>query len=239
MEHRETDAETCRRRQESRNMTMLIKIRNSALSLFARKWINYTTLTKNTGTLASSYQGRFVIYDWLNPDNPKQSILTQESFLFEGFKIMGADLYIKNLRNRLLMEYSRRKRLNSGAQQEIPQSIPGSNKPLPPEAYFRDPYNLYSVLWTLGLSWWEDVLPLLDANSELKGRALKDFRDQVARAEQRLPTKEDLRKHGLRVEDTGERNIEDFQRYLVEQRKALLQFLDLAIASDSAIICSL
>ncbi|RKY23779.1 MAG: hypothetical protein DRP62_05225 [Planctomycetota bacterium] len=34
--------------------------------------------------------------------------------------------------------------------------------------YFRDPYNNGSLLWRLGLSWWEDVDKLIDNNGILK-----------------------------------------------------------------------
>lgn len=57
------------------------------------------------------------------------------------------------------------------------------------EGYFRDSYNATNVLWTLELSWWRDVTPLLSKDRELTGDNLKRFRDQVAGACQSLPTK--------------------------------------------------
>ncbi len=138
---------------------------------------------------------------------------------------MGADLYIKTIR---------RHRATKSCKKESPL-----RQALPSESYFRDPYNVTSVLWTLGLSWWRDVLPLLDANLELKGRTLQRFREQVARAEQRLPTAEDLLQARVRVEDTGERSLEDLHRYYIEKRKTFLRFLDGAIENDVPIICSL
>jgi hypothetical protein len=59
---------------------------------------------------------------------------------------MGADLYIKKL------------------------YISGENNLHNAKAYFRDSYNMSNVLWTLNLSWWQDVLPLLDEKLELKGK---------------------------------------------------------------------
>src|SRR2546425_6171130 len=53
---------------------------------------------------------------------------------------------------------------------------------------FRDAYNATNVLWTCGLSWWSDVIPLLNDDLELAGESLVRFRNKVAGAEQRLPT---------------------------------------------------
>src|SRR6185437_1103411 len=64
--------------------------------------------------------------------------------------IMGADLYIKKLH------------------------ISGAANLHNSKAYFRDSYNLSNVLWTLGLSWWRDVLPFLNEQLELKGQKLQD-----------------------------------------------------------------
>src|SRR5207244_12216175 len=33
--------------------------------------------------------------------------------------------------------------------------------------YFRDPYNDFDLLWKFGLSWWDDVIPMLDDQSRL------------------------------------------------------------------------
>src|SRR5260370_4290918 len=33
--------------------------------------------------------------------------------------------------------------------------------------YFRDPYNDHDLLWKFGLSWWTDVIPMLDDKSQL------------------------------------------------------------------------
>jgi hypothetical protein len=33
--------------------------------------------------------------------------------------------------------------------------------------YFRDPYNDNDLLWKFGLSWWTDVIPMLDGEGQL------------------------------------------------------------------------
>ncbi len=138
---------------------------------------------------------------------------------------MGADLYIKTIRR------------SHKTQPDNEQST--KHDPAASVLYFRDPYNFTSVLWTLGLSWWRDVLPLLDANQELKGQTLQRFRDQVMCAYQRLPTVEDLQREKVRVDATGERSVAELHRYYIQRRKQLLRFLNFAISNRAAITCSL
>ena len=128
---------------------------------------------------------------------------------------MGADLYIKKLHKK---ETSDLRKSN---------------------AYFRDSYNMTNVLWTLGLSWWQDVIPLLNEELELKDENLQRFRDQVVNAKQQLPTAEELRENNVEVSDAGENSIENWHRHFVEKRQELSAFLDRAIENNSAILCSL
>ena len=41
--------------------------------------------------------------------------------------------------------------------------------------YFRDSYNNSAVLWQMGLSWWKDVIPMLNKANNLSGDNLKMF----------------------------------------------------------------
>jgi len=128
---------------------------------------------------------------------------------------MGADLYIKKLYNSKAADPDRSK------------------------AYFRDSYNMGNVLWTLGLSWWIDVLPLLDEKLQLKGENLLRFRDRVVNAGQHLPSSQELREKHAVVTATGEESIENWHRHYVTKRQELIAFLDRAIENHSSIICSL
>lgn len=112
-------------------------------------------------------------------------------------------------------------------------------QPIFSAAYFRDSYNAYNVLWTIGLSWWKDVIPLLNQDSELIGENLMRFRNQVASADQRLPTANELAALGLRVTESGENSLEALHRNFRNRRKELLKFLDLAIKHDLPVLCSL
>ena len=43
------------------------------------------------------------------------------------------------------------------------------------QGYFRDPYNHLDVLWKFGLSWWGDVIPMLDSTACLPVAETKRF----------------------------------------------------------------
>ena len=162
---------------------------------------------------------------------------------------MGADLYIWANRG----EVDKKSKLpdgmptaNSGLQKSTSKRRDGSqhrdgpnNEPVFSEAYFRDSYNLSSVLWTCGLSWWRDVLPLLNSDLQLTGENLTRFRNQFASAEQHLPTADDLVAEGVQLKERGPNSLPKLHEYHVRKRKELLAFLDLAIEKGLPILCSL
>ncbi len=126
---------------------------------------------------------------------------------------MGADLYIRKLTE-------------------------GVEKPWDSEdGYFRDSYNGTSVLWTLGLSWWQDVVPMLDKEGELGGDKLVQFRDMVANAKQTLPTEEKLKEMYCTVNE--EEDLASWHKYYQEKHQTLLAFLNRAIELETSIDCSL
>src|ERR1043166_4549292 len=58
------------------------------------------------------------------------------------------------------------------------------------DGYFRDPYNEWSVLAKFGLSWWGDIIPLLDESGclspALAGRLLAMLEQRQGEFEQAL-----------------------------------------------------
>ena len=107
------------------------------------------------------------------------------------------------------------------------------------EGFFGDSYNHTSALWTLGLSWWRDVIPMCNEQGELEKENLRKFREMVAAANQWLPSGRQLRKNGARVEETGDNSLEEWHKYYHEKRQRLLVFLDRAIQLNTAVHCSL
>lgn len=162
---------------------------------------------------------------------------------------MGADLYIKTVHDPLLEKYQplfdkavrhrgtlpKDSKEHEAAQREVDKYY----ELMYSEGYFRDSYNATNMLWTLGLSWWRDVVPLLNEHRELTGENLRRFRDRVAVAQQCLPTREKLEERGLRVNGHGENSVEACHQYFVEKRAELLMFLDTAIELETSIHCSL
>jgi hypothetical protein len=107
------------------------------------------------------------------------------------------------------------------------------------EGYFRDSYNPTNLLNLLGFSWWADVKALCTKDRKLRGARLRTFRDMVVKAELKLPSKEDLVERGAIVRESGPNSLDEWHKYFVAKRTALLAFLDQAIELDSAIHCSL
>ena len=92
--------------------------------------------------------------------------------------------------------------------------------------YFRDPYNSWDLLWQFRLSWWTDVIPMLDAERYLsveKAAAL------LTMLKEREPVfEENLR--ALKAPDA---------QYFREQYRSFREFLDEAIRLNEAVECSL
>jgi hypothetical protein len=149
---------------------------------------------------------------------------------------MGADLYINSLyeanhakwetlfqqavaRRDALPETSPQRK---AAQQEVDRCYQNMLN----QGYFRDPYNDWDVLWKFGLSWWTDVIPLLDADHRLSARQtkrlLKLLREREPRFEGSLA---DLPEHD--------------RRYFRQAYEELQGFLNTAIDLNEPIDCSL
>lgn len=162
---------------------------------------------------------------------------------------MGADLYIEKLQQPLRQKYEP---LFEAAVRERDALPPNSRKAraaqkvvtkyydlMYSKGYFRDSYNVSNVLNRLGLSWWVDVKPLCTRDRKLCDEQLRKFRDMVASAKLSLPSRQELKKQGGIVEDTGANSLAAWHKYFAREQTALLAFLNQAIELDSAIRCSL
>ncbi len=162
---------------------------------------------------------------------------------------MGADLYIEQIQQPLIEKYQplfeaavrNRDCLPRGSKeaQAAQAEVERYYELMFSAGYFRDSYNATGVLWRLGLSWWEDVIPLLTQTQKLRQDRLRKFRDMVAKAPLNLPTKEELEAQHAQVGENGEDSLESWHRYYREKRDELLAFLDQAIALNTHIRCSL
>lgn len=149
---------------------------------------------------------------------------------------MGADLYIEPL---FEPNYEKWEGLFEEAAAKCHASEPGSTdyeiwqrkvdecyERMYGEGYFRDPYNLASLLWQFGLSWWEDILPMVGDEQILTVEKVEEFlallQDHEAGFERNLAH--------LGVEE---------QRYFRDRYTELQVFLAAAIKFNCPVSCSI
>jgi hypothetical protein len=94
-----------------------------------------------------------------------------------GHIAMGADLYLHSEFDRHHRDWERKydeavKRRaacerNSPEYEAAQQTVSDCYAHMYERGYFRDSYNPSNLLWLFGLSWWEDVGPLLDTEDNL------------------------------------------------------------------------
>ena len=161
---------------------------------------------------------------------------------------MGADLYIRKITDPARAKYQplfeeaaeKRDNAKSKKQKKIWQAKIDEffEAMYPADGYFRDSYNSSSVLWTLGLSWWEDCDKLLNKNGNLSGKNLSLFIEMIENAEQYLPTEEELKERGLDLTKEGN-SLKDWHDYYTKKREKLLEFLKSAKKNKWAVTCSI
>ena len=149
---------------------------------------------------------------------------------------MGADLYIQSLYepNRAQWEprfeaaVERRDSLLEGSMEraEAQEAVERCFDQMLSQGYFRDPYNNSDLLWQFGLSWWTDVIPMLDADGRLSVAKAVQLRDLLTRREDEFEE---------RLAAMADQREQCFRNRYVELR----QFLNQAIALGEAIDCSL
>jgi len=149
---------------------------------------------------------------------------------------MGADLYLSNehkeLNERLAPKFddaiAKRDSITDRTSEEYrlyqDRASRIYNQMNPDSCYFRDSYNVSSVLWALGLSWWEDVIPMLTNDSMLKPEKAKALIGMINDADfTDLP-----------------KDIEDIdENYFAEKRKTLVNFLQRSVDEGESVECSL
>ena|SRR5690606_7998914 len=154
---------------------------------------------------------------------------------------MGADLYIPKVRDPIKAEWQPKfdaavQRRNAAAEgspefEAAQNDVSEAYDKLYGAGYFRDPYNGSSVLWRLGLSWWQDLEPdIEDEDSEVNVSAerCREFLDKVKSAELKHITEAELRANHCLVDD-GENSVEKWNRMYAEKRDRLIEFLETAI----------
>lgn len=106
----------------------------------------------------------------------------------------------------------------------------------PDGAYFRDSYNCSSVLNRLGLSWWQDVIPMLDKEGNLSPDRCKELADQIDNIDLQPISDSDWQDNWQsHTRDTRE----SWDKYFLEKKQRLIDFLRSAAEAGQPISCSL
>ena len=152
---------------------------------------------------------------------------------------MGADLYLnraykkrlKKMQPKLNEAFQKHASLIQGTihYQQSQEACLHLLNQLHEGVYYRDSYNNGSIAWSLNLSWWEDISPMLDTKKLLSIdktyvliETIKGKKPQIS---------DDLLEHFDSKEEA--------RKYLKEKKIELLQFLQKSINNDDAIYCSL
>lgn len=155
---------------------------------------------------------------------------------------MGADLYINKVRNPVKAEWqpkfdaavAKREAATNEDDRAVAQKLVDEayDKLWGGDGYYRDSYNGTSVLWRLGLSWWQDLEPDQDSEendgNNVSVARCREFLAKVLAAELKPATYAELRANHCTVDD-GENNVESWNKFYREKRDRLVAFLERAI----------
>jgi len=155
---------------------------------------------------------------------------------------MGADLYIESISEREKNKWKGlfdssvdlRNKASSDYEKEGYQKQVNKYYDLmyAEDGYFRDSYNSTNLLYQLGLSWWDDVIPQLDKNSYLSTEGAEWFLKEI---QSRTVGKIDIPKACI----TKENPEEKWEQYFISKHEELEGFLKRAIGLKEKILCSL
>lgn len=147
---------------------------------------------------------------------------------------MGADLYITALYEPSRTEWEpkfeaagkRRDSLPKDSREyaEAQEQMSYCYEQMYSRGYFRDSYNDYDLLWKFKLSWWQDVIPLLDKQSRLSVSGSRHLL-------QLMKEREGVFEDSMRELSAPE------EKYFREKHTRLTKFLKQAIALNEPIDC--
>jgi len=140
----------------------------------------------------------------------------------EGIDIMSAELYFED-------EYE--------AYHELLKTQPTLHdaKKILDDCYFYDPYSYLSVMWAMGMSWWQEIIPMLKNDGHLP---LDNCEELIKILENTdvIPERSIISDIDRNRAETDE-NFN--QEYMENKKKRLIQFLKKSIDNKIPIKCSL
>ena len=149
---------------------------------------------------------------------------------------MGADLYIRALfesnyekwKQEFEKAVAKRSALAEGTPEfeKAQQQVEYYYERMYGQGYFRDSYNNSNLLWQFDLSWWEDIVPMLDSQGRLSVAKVKQVLEMLKEREV-----------------TFEQNVGELERgqqqYFRAKYGQLRAFLAQAVEAGVPIDCSL
>lgn len=148
---------------------------------------------------------------------------------------MGADLYINTIYEQQRQRYEpgfdkwvkiRDQATTEEERERAQRRVNWYLDRLHERGYFRDPYNPADLLWQFQLSWWSDVLPLVNDKDDLgvatSGKLLTRLREREPVFEESLKSRD-----------------QRWQKYFRRRYEVLKAFLKEAIDRNEPIHCSL
>ena len=103
------------------------------------------------------------------------------------------------------------------------------------DCYFYDPYSYLSVMWAMGMSWWQEIIPMLKNDGHLP----LDNCEELIKI---LENTDVIPERSIISDIDGDRaeTDENFnQEYMENKKKRLIQFLKKSIDNKVLIKCSL
>jgi len=151
---------------------------------------------------------------------------------------MGADLYMndayKKREKKLapqIQEALDNRKANPDDEDANQKAMDLYDKLYTKDVYFRDSYNSGSLMWSLGLSWWEDVQELIDNEGDLHPLQIQKLLNIIKSREVSVS-------NDFKADMPDEWTDEDALKYLNEQLDSLVSFLQKAIDTNDTIGCS-
>lgn len=173
---------------------------------------------------------------------------------------MGADLYIRTLNDKCRAEWEPKFEAAVAARdaafpghgipvkgnpqrkefEKLQAAVSEAHEKMYSEGYFRDSYNSWNLFSKIGLSWWQDVIPLQNKKGEIRGPRIKKF---VSMLEAHPVTEEAISVFRAQVTaETGkapEESREELLKYYQTQHAELTAFCRKALELKEPIYASL
>ena len=109
------------------------------------------------------------------------------------------------------------------------------------DCYFYDPYSYLSVMWAMGMSWWQEIIPMLKNDGHLPLDKCKELLQIIKDSNVVLERCTDSEYEQISKENkiTAKRDENFNQEYMENKKKRLIQFLKKSIDNKIPIKCSL